>query len=130
MVIKRLPEQLNQRSARSFWQEMRPILQSDRPQIVFDLSEVKRLDAAGVEMLLQCVVEVVKQDGDLKLAAVSPAAAVILEMTRSDRLFEIYESVSDARRSFSHYVPASARSLPVSAPVVAAESEDKPEQAA
>ena len=34
----------------------------------------------------------VKHDGDLKLASLSPQAAVVLELTRTGRLFEIYEN--------------------------------------
>jgi anti-anti-sigma regulatory factor len=86
-----------------------PLLRSDRPQLVFDFSAVRRMDAAGVDMLLQCMSEVMKYDGDLKLAALSPQAAVVLELTRADRLFEIYDSVSDAVRSFSGFLPNAMR---------------------
>ncbi len=117
VVIKRMPEGLNLRQARTFWQEIQPIVTSDRPQIVFDMSLVKHVDAAGVDMLLKCMAEVMKRDGDLKLAAVSAEAAIILEMTRTDRFFEIYATSSDAVRSFSRFLPAAMRHQPFSAPV-------------
>ena len=50
-----------------------------------------------------------KRDGDVKLASLSPHAAVILEMTRTDRLFEVYETASDAVRSFSGFLPNAMR---------------------
>ena len=56
-------------------------------------------------MLLRCMSEAHKRDGDLKLATVSPAAGVVLELTRTDRLFEIYETSTDAVRSFSGFLP-------------------------
>src|SRR5579872_3038948 len=90
VVVKRMPEKVNQREARKFLQDVQPFLRADRPQLVFDLSQVKQLDAAGVEMLLHCVSEVMKRDGDLKLASLSAQAAMVLELTRTDRLFEIY----------------------------------------
>src|SRR5437763_16777064 len=105
VVVKRVPDRLNLRLSRIFLREVQPFLTSDRPQIVFDLSHVKHLDAAGVDMLLHCMAEVMKRDGDLKLAALSPQAAVVLEMTRTDRLFEIYQTASDAVRSFRVFVP-------------------------
>jgi len=105
VVVKRLPERLNLKQARQFFREVQPFLQADRPQIVFDLSQVKQMDAAGVDMLLQCVDAAMKRDGDVKLASVSAQAGVILELTRTDRLFEIYESSSDAARSFSGFLP-------------------------
>ena len=104
VVVKRMPERVNQREARKFLQDVRPFLTADRPQLVFDLSQVKQLDAAGVEMLLHCVSEVMKRDGDLKLASLSKQATMVLELTRTDRLFEIYDSSTEAARSFSGFV--------------------------
>ena len=95
------------KQARTFLAEVQPMLRSDRPQIVFDCSQVKQMDAAGVEMLLHCLAEVMKRDGDLKLAALSAPASVVLEMTRTDRLFEMYDSSSDAVLSFSRFLPGS-----------------------
>jgi anti-anti-sigma factor len=112
VIVKRIPEWLNHRQARLFWREIQPIVTADRPQIVFDMSQVRQLDAAGVDVLLKCMGEVMKRDGDLKLAAVSPEACVILEMTRTDRFFEMYESSSDAVRSFTRFLPDAMRQQP------------------
>ncbi len=105
VVVKRMPERMNLKQARSFYQELQPILNSDRPQVVFDMSHVRHLDAAGVDILLQCMRQVVKHDGDLKLAALSRPAAVVLELTRTGRMFEIYESSSAAVKSFHFFLP-------------------------
>lgn len=113
VVVKRMPEKVNQREARKFLADVQPFLNADRPQLVFDLSAVKQLDAAGVEMLLHCVSEVMKRDGDLKLASLSPQAAMVLELTRTDRLFEIYENSTEAARSFSGFLPNAMRPIPV-----------------
>lgn len=109
VVVKHMPERMNLKQAREFLREVQPFLKADRPQIVFDFSKVRQIDAAGVDMLLHCMGEVMKRDGDVKLASLSPHAAVILEMTRTDRLFEVYESASDAVRSFSGFLPNAMR---------------------
>ncbi len=109
VVVKRMPERLDQKHARALLRELQPILGSDRPQLVFDMSPVRHLDAAGVDMLLRCMTDCMKRDGDLKLAALSEQAAVILELTRTDRLFEIYHTSTEAMRSFSHFLPAAMR---------------------
>jgi anti-anti-sigma factor len=109
VVVKRVPERLNLQQARRFAGEVQPFLRSDRPQIVLDLSQVKQIDAAGVDMLLHCMGEAMKRDGDVKLASLSPQAAVILEMTRTDRLFEIYDTSTDAARSYSGFLPNALR---------------------
>jgi len=105
VVVKRVPERLNRVQARRLLKEVEPFLASDRPQIVFDFSLVRQVDTAGIEMLLHCVSEAMKRDGDVKLASVSPQAAAILELTRTARLFEIYENSTDAARSFSCFLP-------------------------
>ncbi len=120
VVIKRMPERLNLRQARAVWQEVQPLITSDRPQIVFDMSSVRHLDSAGVDMLLQCMAEVMKRDGDLKLAAVPPEAAVILEITRTDRFFEIYQTPAEAVLSFSRFLPTAMRHQSFHAPAGAA----------
>ena len=100
-----MPERLNAPASKKFLGEVTPFLRSDRPQLVFDLSQVKQMDAAGVDMLLHCLNETMKRDGDVKLASLSPQAAVVLEMTRTERLFEIYQNSTDAVRSFSSFLP-------------------------
>ena len=108
VVVKRMPERLNSRTAREFLRDVRPFLAADRPQLVFDRL-VAQIDAAGVEMLLRCMSEAHKRDGDVKLASLSDQAAVVLELTRTERLFEIYETSTEAARSFSGFLPNAMR---------------------
>lgn len=116
VVVKRMPARMNLQEARKFQKDVTPFLSVDRPQVVFDLSQVKQLDAAGVDMLLHCMVQAMKRDGDLKLAALSAEASVVLELTRTERLFEIYETSSDAVRSFTYFLPNAMRNHPAVTP--------------
>jgi anti-sigma B factor antagonist len=109
VVVKRMPARVNLRASRDFLRDVQPFLLSDRPQLVFDLSQVEHLDSAGVEMLLHCMSQAAKRDGDVKLASLSPQAAVVLELTRTERLFEVYENSTDAVRSFSGFLPNALR---------------------
>lgn len=104
VIVMQLPEQLNQREAKAFCEELQPLLETDRPRVVLDGAQVRQADSAGVEMLLHCMEAAMKRDGDLKLAGVSPQLAVILELTRVDRLFEMFDTASDAVQSF-HATP-------------------------
>lgn len=104
-VVKVLPATLNRSQASAFLLEVEPVLKAERAQIVFDFSQVRQMDGAGVEMLLHCMEEVMKTDGDLKLSAIPPISTIILELTGVDALFEIYENTSDAVQSF-HQFPA------------------------
>jgi len=133
VVVKRIPSRLNGRQARLFLSEMDKVINSDRPQLVFDCSQVAQIDAAGVEMLLQCLSRAIRHDGDLKLAGVSPQMEIVLQMTRTDRLFEMYDTATEAVLSFSRFLPsaikrpASVLAMPV--PAIAAD-DTAPELAA
>jgi anti-sigma B factor antagonist len=106
VIVMELPERLNHAEAKSFLNELEPLLQNDHPSVVLDCSQIKHMDSAGVEMLLYCLEQAMKRDGDLKLAAVSPASAVIMELMRVDRLFEVFATSDEAVRSFQLVAPA------------------------
>lgn len=107
IVVMQVPEILNIKEVHSFMEELGPLLESNRPRIVLDCSQVRSMESAGVEMLLRCLEEVLKRDGDLKLAALSPEAEVILELMRVARVFETFQTDEDAVRSFNA-IPADA----------------------
>ncbi len=113
IVVIQVPEALNAKEVHNFTQELGPLLELNRPRIVLDLSQVKSIDSAGIELLLHSLEEALKRDGDLKLAALSPEAEVMLEMMRVARVFETFESCDDAVRSFN-IVPVEA--VPQDAP--------------
>jgi anti-sigma B factor antagonist len=101
VVVMQVPEQFNAGEVRNFMEELGPLLESNRPRIVLDCSQVRSIDSAGVEALLQCLEETLKRDGDLKLAALSPESEVILELMRVARVFEAYPTSDEAVRSFN-----------------------------
>jgi anti-anti-sigma factor len=104
VTIKTLPPRLDAAELSAFTQVMQPVLESDSPQLVLDLSAVKYLGSAGIEFLLECLSVVVRRDGDMKLAALSPESAALLALTRVERFFEIFHTVEDAVQSFDTFV--------------------------
>jgi anti-anti-sigma factor len=95
-----MPKRLTLMHNRAFLLEVEALLRADRPRIVFDFSQVQKIDRAGTEMLLHCVEQVIRQDGVLTLASVPAEVMVVLELTCVDRLFEIFASNSDAVESY------------------------------
>jgi anti-sigma B factor antagonist len=103
IIVVELPEKLVLGRAHLFFHEVGEFLKTDRPRLIFDFSEVAQMDSAGVEALLNCMEGAMKRNGDLKLASIPPGPAAVLELTRVDGLFEIFESVSDAVESFRQF---------------------------
>ena len=105
VVVRRMPKSLDRKQAPSFYKDVQPILKSDRPQIVFDMSETGQMDSEGLDILLLCLHDVIKSDGEVKLAGVTPPVSVLLELSRIGLLFGIYENSVSAAKSFSSFVP-------------------------
>jgi anti-sigma B factor antagonist len=101
VVVMQMPEELNLDGARSFLQELEPLLECHRPRVVLDGSQIRYIDSAGVEMMLHCLEEAMKRDGDLKLAALSHESEVVLELMRVARVFEAFATADEAVRSFN-----------------------------
>lgn len=107
VTVQQMPEHLTREQAQAFLREIESTINIDRPWLVFDFSKVRQLGSVGVELLLHCMEEVMKRNGDLKLAAVAAGPKAILEFTGINGLFEIYEDAAQAVQSF-HQLPAEA----------------------
>jgi anti-sigma B factor antagonist len=99
-VVKHLPETLSLKEQRLFWGEIESCLNIDRPFIVLDCSRVSQMDRSSIHLLLCCLEEAMKRNGDVKLSAIPAGARALLEVTGVDRLFEIFETNADAVESF------------------------------
>ena len=102
VAVKQLPEKLSVAQGRVFFRELEACLNSDRPRLVLDCSRLQHLDSAGIHLLLRCLEEAMKRNGDVKLAALPARAAATLELTGVHRLFESFDTTADAVSSFHH----------------------------
>jgi anti-anti-sigma regulatory factor len=67
-----------------------------------------QMDRPSIKLLLCCLEEAIKRNGDVKLAAVPAGARSTLELTGVDRLFEIFDTNVDAVNSFRRLTVATA----------------------
>jgi anti-anti-sigma factor len=103
--IRQVPKMLSAKEGRTFLRELQSSIDEDRPRLVLDCSNLRQLDRSVILFLLCCLEEVMKCNGDLKLADLPPGAAVMLHMTGADRIFDIYQTTAEAVNSF-HQSPA------------------------
>src|ERR1700687_2885874 len=96
VIVRQVPEALSSEEGQKFFYEVEKLLGTTQPRFVFDFTHVRELDLVGIDLLLQCLEEVMKLNGDVKLAAVRRGPAAILERTGVNSLFEIFDSAADA----------------------------------
>jgi anti-anti-sigma regulatory factor len=100
VAVKQLPDGLTLKQGRSFFRELESYMNLDRPWIVLDCSRLRQVDRRVIHLLLCCLEEAMKRNGDVKLAAMPPEAEAILELTGVKSLFEIFATNADALDSF------------------------------
>jgi anti-anti-sigma factor len=100
IIVVGLPERLTREHTGSFLIKIAALLNADRTRIVFDCSQVLEIDRAGTDMLLHCVEQIIRQDGELTLSAVPPKIVAILELTCINRLFDMFQNNAEAVESY------------------------------
>src|ERR1700733_2538427 len=90
VAVRQMPETMTLGQGKRFFVELESCMNVDRPSIVFDCSKVIQMDAAAIHVLLCCLEEAMKRNGDVRLAAVTPGAMAQFRQTGVDRLFEIF----------------------------------------
>jgi len=68
--------------------------------LIIDCSQLSYIDSSGLGALLSCLRQAVKNGGDLRLAAIPTSVSMVFELTRTDKVFSIFGSVSKALASF------------------------------
>ena len=99
VLILEMPEQLNAQQVQAFMQDLEPRFEDEQPRIVFDCSQVRALNHAGVEMILHCLEVAMNLDGDLKLAALSPESKAVLELMGGAGVIQAFATSEDAVRN-------------------------------
>jgi len=68
--------------------------------ILIDLGNVKYMDSSGVATLVEALQQVGKYDGKLKLANLKDVVKDVFELSRLDKVFDIYPTIDDAKNAF------------------------------
>lgn len=75
-------------------------LKDGKKNIIVDLGDVKFMNSSGLGMLISGLTTVKKEGGHLKLAKVTEKIQSLLVITKLITIFENYDTVDDAVKSF------------------------------
>ena len=77
------------------------LVRQGRIKIVLDMSDVTRLDSAGIGMLVSKFVTVHRHGGVMKLLNLTSHTGRLMSVTKLVSVFECFESEEEAIRSFA-----------------------------
>ena len=84
----------------AFREHLKRLIEEWRTRIVLDLAEVNYLDSVGLSSLVASYTSARKQGGDLKLLQLTKKIHNLLQITRLSTVFEVYNTLDEAVRSF------------------------------
>lgn len=73
-----------------------------KKNVIVDLADVKFMNSSGLGMMIGGLTTMKKAGGNLKLARVTEKIESLLIITKLITIFESYENVEDAVKSFSN----------------------------
>jgi anti-anti-sigma factor len=76
------------------------LIELGKHNVVLNLTDATHMDALGVGDLVSCKVQVMKESGDLKLAAASKKLSDFIAKAGLNNYFEIFEEETEAIKSF------------------------------
>lgn len=82
-------------TAQHLQSELVSVLDAGAQRLVLDLSQVGFCDSTGMNVLLAVMRQAREQEGDLELAAPCPAVLKILSVTGLDRVFTVYDAITE-----------------------------------
>jgi anti-anti-sigma factor len=83
-----------------FKKELKKQIESGRIKILVDLSDVEFLDSSFLGALVTGLKQVNAQGGQIKIVGLQTPVLAMFELTRMNRIFDIFYSVEDAISSF------------------------------
>jgi len=105
IAVKQLPQTMTPLQEHLFLLDLESYLRADRPRIVIDCSALLRMDRAALQLLICCLEEAMKRNGDVKLAGLSDASIAVLRRLGVLDLFESYATATEAVSSFRRILP-------------------------
>jgi anti-sigma B factor antagonist len=123
VTVHEVPERVTSAAERKFLLDLQTYVETERPRLVLDCAAVRQMSNGTIHLLLSCLEEAMKRNGDARLAGVNPEARAALDAMGVSRLFEIYPTTAEAVQSFRHRAtPSLLSALDDAMPGVAAES--------
>jgi anti-anti-sigma factor len=96
VLVAHTPDELSEDTAGLFLEALSGPINSGQKSLVLQMDRSELFDSMGLTALLDLQDDLREQGGQLALSGVADTGLRILEVTRLDKQFDIFESVIDA----------------------------------
>jgi anti-sigma B factor antagonist len=88
------------RETETLRQMLDQLIRAGRSQVILNLAEVNYIDSVGIATLIASYKSAREQGGDVKLLNLTRRVHDVLQITRLCTVFDTYDTVEKAQRSF------------------------------
>jgi len=88
-------------NAKLFREKLYELINQNKKNLVVDMTDVKLVSSTGIGILISGYTTLKNAGGDLKLAHISDKVQGVLNITKLNQIFNIYNNVDEAVKSFS-----------------------------
>lgn len=89
-------ERLDAHNSTDLKLEFKKFFESGKQNLLVDLKDVRFIDSSGLGALVSGFKNATSSQGSLRLTSLQPQVKSMFELTRLHRVFEIYQTVTDA----------------------------------
>lgn len=101
VIVRQLPQACAGKEGKAFLRELADaIALCIRPNVVLDCSRVPAAAGDVIHLLMCCLEEAMKRNGDVRLSAVCPDSRAALDSAGLGRLFKVFGSTPEAVQSY------------------------------
>lgn len=75
-------------------------LVDENPHIIIDCGGLEYMGSMGLGVLVAALKQVIRKKGDIRIASPTSAVRMMLELTRTDKIFQVHDTVEAAVLSF------------------------------
>ncbi len=94
-------ERLDAHISREFKEKIMEQIKNGYVNIIVDLHNIQVVDSSGLGALVSIMKNAKVRDGDIKLVACNPTILALLDITRLNKVFGIYNTLEEAVSSYS-----------------------------
>ena len=98
--VHQIPSNISSISQIALIHALEMSVENGHPRFVLDCSRLENVGSAEMHLLLCCLEQAMKNNGDVRLAGLPPQAKVALHEAGISRLFEFFETTEHTVRSY------------------------------